>query len=69
MSGSQATADPNMVAEPGSETMDLKLQGLTAQTEMAFKNLEEIINTATENKIQHLNENLQIKLTELESVV
>ena len=66
MSGSQATADPNMVAERMvNEQIETKLQELKVKTDMAFKQLEEILNTATENKIQAFNENMQEKLTEL----
>ncbi len=47
MTSAEATFNPNMVAEPGSEYTDLKLQELKVQTELAFKNLEEIMSTAT----------------------
>ena len=62
MAGMDATTIPNMVAEPGfQQEVETRFQNLLEQTEAAFKNLETILNIATDNKIQTLNENLQEK--------
>ena len=62
MAGADITSAPNMVAEPGiQQEVETRFQNLMEQTEAAFKNMETILNAATDNKIQTLNENLQEK--------
>ena len=69
MSGSEATFNPNMVAEPRHpDSIANRIQYIQQQNQ-ALLELQTLLNTAMDDKIENLNENVQIKITEFETVV